>query len=221
MSRYEVHLYDTDSTWSCQKSWSEQQHCASWLTLHRPAAGPTAGAGVGRVVSFYAFPQWWGISRSAPQLAIKKPALLIRPARCTATLSMKHCPAHLPNRTCSEKEEKKVPGKNHKKDKKKNGCTLAVWSVYTWSEAQSEAEKGEIGKKGEKTMNLIVSTLHIQVLPCSQWDNNDCIAYQETAFPLSPSTFKLTLRTFQGGGFTQDDIRGPKTSITGQNLWIL
>ena len=162
MSRYEVHLYDTDSAWSCQKSWSEQQHCASWLTLHRPAAGPTAGAGVGRVVSFYAFPQWWGISRSAPQLAIKKPALLIRPARCTATLSMKHCPAHLPNRTCSEKEEKKVPGKNHKKDEKKNGlcCTLAVWSVYTWSEAQSEAEKGEIGKKGEKTMNLIASTLH-------------------------------------------------------------
>ena len=71
---------------------------------------------VGRVVSFYAFPHW-GISPAAgPTGPIKKPALLIRAPRCTATLSMKHCPAHLPNRTLKKRGEKCQ--ENHKKEQK-------------------------------------------------------------------------------------------------------
>ena len=65
---------------------------------------------VGRVVSFYAFPQW-GISQAAGRTGpIKKPALLIRAdPRCTATLSMNHCPPH--NRTtgrCLKKQTEKL-----------------------------------------------------------------------------------------------------------------
>ena len=71
---------------------------------------------VGRVVSFYAFPQW-GISQAAGRTGpIKKPALLIRAdPRCTATLSMNHCPPH--NRTTGRclKKKKKNPERTQKK----------------------------------------------------------------------------------------------------------
>ena len=87
---------------------------------------------VGRVVSFYAFPQW-GISQAAGRTGpIKKPALLIRAdPRCTATLSMNHCPPH--NRTTGRCLKKKKQ-ENSRKDPKENrlfktlGCTFSYFS---------------------------------------------------------------------------------------------